>query len=87
MQVGASARRPPLPSLQVVGGTQGPEGGFPPGGSTRANPDEAKPLQDPGFSPELAGISITEAALRGTGWVLKGCLRAWECLGLGGRVS
>lgn len=76
-----------MPSLQVVGGTWGPEGCFPPGGSTRANPDEAKPRQDLGLSPELAGVSVTEAALRGTGWVLKGYLRAWECLGLGGQVS
>lgn len=57
------------------------------GGSTRAKPDKANPPQDPRLSPELAGVSITEAALRETGRVLGGCLRAWECLGLGGRVS
>lgn len=72
-----------MPSLQVAGG----QGGASSGGSTRANPDEAKLLQDPGLSPKLAGVSITEAALGRTGWMLKGCLRARECLGLGGQVS
>lgn len=46
--------------------------------------DEANPPHYPGLSPELAGVPITEAALRGTWRVLRRCLRVRECLRLGG---
>lgn len=71
-----------VPSLQVVRVPRSQRGLI-----LEGKPDEVNPPQDPGLSPELAGVPITEAALRGAGWVLRGCLRARECLGLGGRVS
>lgn len=72
-----------MPFLQVVKVPRSPRRAFSEG-STRTKPDEVNPPQDPGLSPELAGVPITEAALRGTGRMLRGCLRAWECLRLGG---
>ena len=75
-----------MPSLHVVQVSGSPRRAFAEGSPPETKPDEANPPWDPGCSPELAGVPITEAALGGTGRVLRGCLRARECLGLGGGV-
>lgn len=75
-----------MPSLPVVQVPRSLERAYS-GGSTRTKAGKVNPPQDPGLSPELAGVPVAEAALRGTGRVLRGRLRAWECLGLGGGVS
>lgn len=77
-----------MPSLQVAGGAKaGRGGGLLLEGVQGQTQMRQSHSQDPGLSPELAGVSITEAALGRTGWMLKGSLRARECLGLGGRVG